>query len=147
MAEGTRFRSLEEQVKKQEIKLQELVESLHTSQSEQQQIKKELKQELEESSKRMEGLLSGMEQNFLKILEQKLNNLLLRTPMKEKTTEGDGRVPVDHTPLLPTPPAHHRIQTEGEAQKLLKRTGVSFESQILLKLTYSYFLENILGIG
>nr|XP_027123207.1 uncharacterized protein LOC113739959 [Coffea arabica] len=127
MAEGTRFRSLEEQVKKQEIKLQELVESLHTSQSEQQQIKKELKQELEESSKRMEGLLLGMEQNFLKILEQKLNNLLLRTPMKEKTTEGDGRLPVDQTPLLPTPPAHCRIQPEGEAQKLFKKDWSKFQ--------------------
>ena len=100
MAEGTRFRTLEEQVRKQEIKLQELIESLHASQSEQQQIKNDLKLEIEEKSKRIESLLTGM--------EQKLSNLLLRMPpVKEKTTKGDSRVLIDQTPLLPTPPAHH----------------------------------------
>ena len=61
MTEGTRFRSLEEQVKRQEVKLQELMESLLSYQSEQQQLKNNLKLELEENNKRMENLLTGME--------------------------------------------------------------------------------------
>ena len=68
----------------------------------------------------MEGLLTGM--------EQKLSNLLLRMPpVKEKTTEEDGRVLIDQTPLLPTPPTYHRLPVEGEAQKLLKKDWSKFQ--------------------
>ncbi|XP_027062727.1 uncharacterized protein [Coffea arabica] len=76
----------------------------------------------------MEGLLTGMEQNFRRILEQKLSNFLIRmTPSKEKATEGEEGVRTVQTPLLPTPPAHHRLQVEGEAQRLLKKDWSKFQ--------------------
>ena len=122
MAKGTRFRTLEEQVKRQEIKLQELMESLLSHQSKQQQLKNNLKMELEENNKRMENLLSGMEQNFSKSLDQTFNALLSRmTPAKDKIAYREEGIMVDQTPILPTPPAHQRLQPEGEQQKSFKR--------------------------
>lgn len=122
MAEGTRFRSLEEQVKRQEGKLQELMESLLSHQSEQQQLKNNLKKELEENNKRMENLLTGMEQNFNKSLDQKFNALLSKmTFTQDKIADKEGRVVVDQSPILPTPPAHQRLQHEGEQQQHFRR--------------------------
>ena len=62
--ESTRFKTLEEQIKKQEIKLQEVVEGLQASHHQQLQICNELCTELEENNKRMKGLVVGMKQEF-----------------------------------------------------------------------------------
>ena len=122
MAEGTRFRTLEEQVKRQEIKLQELMESLLSHQSEQQQLKNNLTMELEENNKRMENMLSGMEQNFSKSLDQKFNALLSRmTTAQDKATDKGERIMMDQGPILPTPPSHQRVQPEGDQQNACRR--------------------------
>ena len=139
MAESTRFRTIEEQVRKQEAKLQELVEAIQASKSEHQQTKKDLKMELEENNRRMESLLTGMEQNFNQVLEQKFSDLLLKISYekekttegcsrmieKEKTTEGYSRM-IDQSPILPTPPAHQRLLVDCEAQRIFKRDWSKF---------------------
>nr|XP_027074255.1 uncharacterized protein LOC113698584 [Coffea arabica] len=85
--------------------------------------------ELEENNRRMENLPTRMEHNFNKILEQKFNNLLLKmTPGKDKATEGDDRVMIDQTPILPTPLAHQRLQTEGQVHKTFKKDWRSSSS-------------------
>ncbi|XP_027088762.1 uncharacterized protein [Coffea arabica] len=127
MAESTRFRTIEEQVRKQEAKLQELMESLQESNSEQQQIKNELKIELEESNRRMENLLAGMEQNLNQVLEQKFSELLLMMNSgREKATEGGSRM-ADQPPLLPTPPAHQRLQVDYESQRTFRKDWSKFQ--------------------
>ncbi|XP_027127715.2 uncharacterized protein [Coffea arabica] len=126
MAESTRFRTIEEQVRKQEAKLQELVEAIQATKSEHQQDKEDLKMELEENNKRMENLISGMEQNFNLVLEQKFNDLLSKLSYgKEKATEGGGRM-IDQSPLLPTPPAHQRLSVEYETQRNFKKDWSKF---------------------
>nr|XP_027097511.1 uncharacterized protein LOC113717062 [Coffea arabica] len=127
MAESTRFHTIEEQMRKQEAKLQELAESLQASKSEHQQVKKDLKTELEENNRRMENLLSGMEQNFHQTLEQKFSELLLKmTPGKEKVTEGGSRM-IDQVPLLPTPPAHQRLSMDCEAHRTFRKDWGKFQ--------------------
>ena len=127
MAESTRFRTIEEHVRKQEAKLQELMESLQESNSEQQQIKKELKMELEESNRRMENLFAGMEQNLNQVLEQKFSELLLMMNSgKEQATEGGSRM-VDQIPLLPTPPAQQRLPVDHESQRIFRKDWSKFQ--------------------
>ncbi|XP_027124419.1 uncharacterized protein [Coffea arabica] len=128
MAEGTRFRTLEEQVKRQEIKLQELMESVLSHQSEQLQLKNNLTMELEENNKRMENLLSGMEQNFSKSLDQKFNALLSRmTTAQDKVADRGERIMMDQGPILPTPPPHQRLQPEGDQQNSCKRDWSKYQ--------------------
>ena len=64
MAESIRIKTLEEQIKKQEIRLQEVMEGLQTSQLQQQQMQNEFHTELKENNKRMEGLVVEMKQEF-----------------------------------------------------------------------------------
>nr|XP_027122265.1 uncharacterized protein LOC113739231 [Coffea arabica] len=105
MAESTRFKTLEEQVRKQEAKLQEIMENLQSSQSSQQQLRGEIRQELEESNKRMESLVTGIGQKFGAFLEQKFSSLMLNvTGAREKVPEEEPRGRIEQTPpLLPTP--------------------------------------------
>ena len=72
-------------------------------------------------------MLTGMEQNFNQILEQKFSDLLLKMTLgKEKATKGSGRM-IDQTPLLPTPPAHQRLPIECEAQRTFKKDWSKFQ--------------------
>ena len=99
--------------------------------------------ELEENNRRMENLLTGMEQNFSKFLEQKFSALLSKmTPGKNKATEGKGRIMVDQTPILPTPPAHQRLQTKGKPQKFFKKDYSKFQIPNLPKIDLPLFTRN-----
>ena len=119
MAESTRFKTLEEQIKKQDSKLQEVIEGLQASHHQQQQLREELRTELEENNKRMEGLVTGIKQEFSALMKMLLD--------KEKLNFEPGRTMSDQPPLLPTPPPNQRLHIgfEGgrtgrrEANKLL----------------------------
>nr|XP_027108798.1 uncharacterized protein LOC113728610 [Coffea arabica] len=119
MAESTRFKTLEEQIKKQDSKLQEVIEGLQASHHQQQQLREELRTELEENNKRMEGLVTGIKQEFSALMKMLLD--------KEKLNFESGRTMSDQPPLLPTPPPNQRLHLgfEGgragrrEANKLL----------------------------
>ncbi|XP_027102590.1 uncharacterized protein [Coffea arabica] len=111
MAEGTRYRSLEDQLKKQESKLQELAESmvaLHTSA--QNELQQRLNEEMEKSNSRLESVVGNLDQKFCK-LEQKFN-ALMKVMMKDKGGQENEGGPSE--PLLPTPPSHVRLATQAE---------------------------------
>ena len=111
MAESTRYRVLEDQMKKQEIRLQELTESmaaLHTSG--QNESRQKLQEKMEKSNSRMEAVVGNLDQKFGK-LEQKFN-ALMKVMLKDKEVQenegGSGE------PLLPTPPPHLRLPTQAD---------------------------------
>lgn len=106
MAENTRYRSLEEQLKKQENKLQELAETMAVLQtSGHDELQRKLHVEIEQSNSRLEAVVGTLDQKFSK-MEQKLSTLL-KVMMKEKgATDVDGGTT---EPLLPTPPPHLRL--------------------------------------
>ena len=60
MVESTRFKTLEAQIRRQEVRLQEVMEGLQASQTQQQQMQSEFCTELEENNKRMESLVVEM---------------------------------------------------------------------------------------
>ena len=64
MAESTRFKTLEEQIKKQEIRLQEVMEDLQSSQLRQQQMQEEIRSKLAGNSKKVENLVAEMKQEL-----------------------------------------------------------------------------------
>ena len=77
-----------EQVKKQDSKLQEVLEGLQSSHHQQQQICNELRAELEENNKKMEGIMAWMKQEI---------NALMRLMMeREKGSSEAGRTLSDH---------------------------------------------------
>ena len=90
MAENTRYRSLEEQLKRQEGKLQELTESMATFQTfGHEELQWKLYIEIEQSSSRLEVVVGTLDQKFNK-MEQKLSTLL-KVIMKEKgVVDGEG---------------------------------------------------------
>ena len=49
------------------------------------------------------------------------------TPAKDKVADREERITVDQTPILPTPPAHQRLQPEGEQQNTCKRDWGKFQ--------------------
>ena len=102
MAENTGFKTLEEQIKKQEIKLQEVVEGLQASQLQQQQIWNEFRTELEESNKRMEGLVAKMKQELSAFMRVIIG--------KGKAIPEEDRQRSEQAPLLPIPPLNQRLQ-------------------------------------
>lgn len=79
MAENTRYHALEEQIKKQDTCLQEMMEAMTGMQVSCQQ---KFQEELEQKSSRLEELVGNLDQRFSSI-EQKFNNLL-NAMMREK---------------------------------------------------------------
>ena len=125
MAESTRFKTLEEQVRKQDTRLQEIMEKLQSSHSSQQQLKGEIRRELDENNKRMESLVIGMEQKLGEFLEQKFSSLILNMDgAKEKFPDEGVRGRTEQTPpLLPTPPPQFRLYPETEVARALTKEG------------------------
>nr|XP_027093474.1 uncharacterized protein LOC113713862 [Coffea arabica] len=106
MAESTKYRTLEEQIKKQEVRLQELVETMAGVQAAGQL---QFQKELEQRSSRLEALVGTLNQRFDSI-ELKFNSLL-NVMMKEKgCAEQDSRT---SEPLLPTPPPHMKLGNQN----------------------------------
>ncbi|XP_071921673.1 uncharacterized protein [Coffea arabica] len=119
MAESTRFKTLEEQIRKQEIKLQEVMEGLQTSQLQQQQMRNEFHTKLEESNKRMEGLIAEMKQEF---------SIFMRAMMsKEKAVLEEVRQRIEQAPLLPTLPLNQRLQIGSENKKTARKEAGAFQ--------------------
>ena len=76
----------------------------------------------------MENMLSGMEQNFSKSLDQKFNALLSRmTTAQDKATDKGERIMMDQGPILPTPPSHQRLQPEGDQQNACRRDWSKYQ--------------------
>ncbi|XP_027150132.1 uncharacterized protein LOC113750340 [Coffea eugenioides] len=125
MAESTRFKTLEEQVRKQEAKLQEIMENLQSSQSSQQQLRGEIRQELEENNRRMESLMTGMEQKFGAFLEQKFSSIMLNvTAARDKLPDEESRGRTEQAPpLLPTPPPQFRLYPDAEVTRAFRHEG------------------------
>lgn len=111
MAKNTRYRSLEDQLKKQESRPQEIAETVTTIQtSGQNELQEKLHYEMEHNNSRLEAIVGNLDQKFSK-MEQKFN-ALLKVMMKEKgLQDNDGGAP---DPLLPTPPAHLKLMTPNE---------------------------------
>nr|XP_027064416.1 uncharacterized protein LOC113690623 [Coffea arabica] len=123
MAENTRYRALEEQIRKQDDRLQEMAEKMAASRTaERDELHRKLHDELEHNNAKLETMVGTLDQKFNQ-LEQKLN-LLLRAMSKEKgLLDGEGAT---SEPLLPTPPPHlklfspskpasHQQETRGRA--------------------------------
>lgn len=92
MAEGTRFKNLEDQVKKQELKLQEALSSI-------QQFKQEFQQpfqnEMEVNNQKMELIIRGVKEEL---------SALVKMMSKEKAAEMCESSHIDKTPILPASP-------------------------------------------
>ncbi|XP_027175053.1 uncharacterized protein LOC113774658 [Coffea eugenioides] len=111
MAENTRYRSLEEQLKKQETRLQEVMETMAAAQTScQNSLQQKFQEELGQNNAKVEAMVGNLDQRFSK-MEMKLNTLL-KVMMKEKcmpeTEAGSSE------PLLPTPPPHFKLMTSTE---------------------------------
>ncbi|XP_027183811.1 uncharacterized protein LOC113782099 [Coffea eugenioides] len=111
MAESTRFRTLEDQLKKQEHRLQELMESMVAVRSAgAEEWRQKFQSEVEQNNAKLEAIAGSMDQKFNK-MEQRFSSVL-KLLMKEKgLTDMDGSVA---EPILPTPPAHLRLTTSTE---------------------------------
>nr|XP_027083907.1 uncharacterized protein LOC113706223 [Coffea arabica] len=111
MAENTRYRSLEEQLKKQEVRLQEVMETMAAAQTScQNSLQQKFQEELGQNNAKVEAMVGNLDQRFSK-MEMKLN-ALLKVMMKEKgmpETEA-----CSSEPLLPTPPPHFKLMTSTE---------------------------------
>nr|XP_027099356.1 uncharacterized protein LOC113718666 [Coffea arabica] len=97
MAESTRFKTLEDHLRKQELKLQEVVEDMKN-------LQLQVKEEMEGRDKRLDTITLGMEQKF-----EALSSMMKSLLAKEKISEEEGRVVRERAPLLPTPPSHQRL--------------------------------------
>ena len=106
MTGGTRLRSLEGCVKKQEARLQEAMETFHISQQQLRvEIGGEIRVEMENSNIKLEKLEASMVE-----LEQKFNSFLQMIMNREKNPVEEAR----ERPLLPMPPHQQRINKEVE---------------------------------
>ena len=94
MVESTRFKTLEDHRKKQELKLQEVMDDVKS-------IQLQVKEEMAGRDQRMDLIVIGMEQKF-KALSSMMKTLL----DKGKSVNGEDKARRDRTPLLPTPPSH-----------------------------------------
>ena len=84
MAENTRYRSLEEQLKKQETRLQEVMETIAAAQTScHNSLQQKLQEELGQNNAKVEAMVGNLDQRFSK-MEMKLN-ALLKVMMKEKS--------------------------------------------------------------
>nr|XP_027071642.1 uncharacterized protein LOC113696426 [Coffea arabica] len=100
MAESTRFRSLEDQLKKQDSKLQELMESVATMQnSSMEELQQKLHTDMDQNNAKLEAMVGNLDQKFIK-MEQRFSTMM-KLLMKEKgISDGDGG---GTEPILPTP--------------------------------------------
>lgn len=119
MAKNTRYRSLEDQLKKQENWIQEVIESLTTVQAScSKDLQHKIQEEMEHNNTRLESLIGSLDQKFNK-MEQKFN-VLLKVMMKEKGIQDcDASV---SEPILPTPPAHMKLINSIEVPGLQQET-------------------------
>nr|XP_027072057.1 uncharacterized protein LOC113696870 [Coffea arabica] len=132
MAESTRYRTLEDQLKKQEGCLQEVVESMADVQA---ACQRRFQDELEQKSSRLEALVGSLNQRFDSI-EQKFNSLL-NTMMKEKgCSEPESRI---SEPLLPTPLPHTKLRHQNGAQLAPPEGRSKYFNPILPKLEMPMF--------
>ena len=132
MAEGTRYRTLEDQLKKQGGCLQEVVESMADVRA---ACQRRFQDELEQKSSRLEALVGSMNQRFDSI-EQKFNSLL-NTMMKEKgCSEPESRI---SEPLLPTPLPHTKLRHQNGAQLAPPEGRSKYFNPILPKLEMPMF--------
>ena len=97
MAESTRFKVLEDHLKKQEQKLQEVMEDVRS-------VQQQVKEEMTGRDQRMDSIVIGMEQKF-----EALSSMMKTLLIKEKSTSDEAKMGRDRTPLLPTPPSHQRL--------------------------------------
>ncbi|XP_071906170.1 uncharacterized protein [Coffea arabica] len=109
MAESTRFRTLEDQLKKQEARLQEMVDSVASVQA---ACQHQFQEELEQRSSRLEALVGSLNQRFDSI-ELKFNSLLTAMLKEKGCAELETRI---SEPLLPTPPPHMKLGNPNGAQ-------------------------------
>ncbi|XP_027183746.1 uncharacterized protein LOC113782033 [Coffea eugenioides] len=109
MAESTRFRTLEDQLKKQEARLQEMVDSVAGVQA---ACQHQFQEELEQRSSRLEALVGSLNQRFDSI-ELKFNNQLTVMLKEKGCAELETRI---SEPLLPTPPSHMKLGNPNGAQ-------------------------------
>ena len=111
MAESTRFRSLEDQLKKQDSKLQELMESVATMQnSSMEELQQKLHTDMDQNNAKLEAMVGNLDQKFIK-MEQRFSTMM-KLMMKEKgISDLDGG---ETEPILPTPPLHLRLTPPNE---------------------------------
>ena len=109
MAESTRFRTLEDQLKKQEARLQEMVDSVASVQA---ACQHQFQEELEQRSSRLEALVGSLNQRFDSI-ELKFNSLLTAMLKEKGCAELETR---SSELLLPTPPPHMKLGNPNGAQ-------------------------------
>ena len=104
MAESTRFKVLEDHLKKQEQKLQEVMEDVRS-------VQQQVKGEMTGRDQRMDSIVIGMEQKF-----EALSSMMQTLLIKEKSTGDEAKMGRDRTPLLPTPPSHQRLDLEADTE-------------------------------
>ena len=111
MAESTRFRSLKDQLKKQDSKLQELMESMATMQnSSVEELQQKLHAEMDQNNTKLEAMVGSLDQKFNK-MEQRFSTMM-KLLMKEKgisDLDGGGT-----EPILSTPSLHLRLTPPNE---------------------------------
>ncbi|XP_027076964.1 uncharacterized protein [Coffea arabica] len=111
MAESTRFRSLEDQLKKQESKLQELMESVATMQnSSMEELQQKLHTDIDQNNAKLEAMVGNLDQRF-NAMEQRFSTMMKLLMREKGISDGDGG---GTEPLLPTPPLHLRLTPSNE---------------------------------
>lgn len=110
MADNTRYHSLEEHVKKQEARLQEVLDSMANLQERYQHNRQQKPQEEDGNHHKLEAMVVNLDHRFSG-LEQRFN-AFMKFVMKEKEGNEDGAE--NSEPLLPTPPSHLRLSSESE---------------------------------
>lgn len=95
---------MEDQIERQENKLQEALNSI-------QQFKNEVQEEMEDKQKRMETALGDVKEELRSLVEEELV-ALTRMISKEKVVEVFDTYSANKTPSLPTSPWHTHMSLE-----------------------------------
>lgn len=103
MAEGTRLKSLEDQIRKQDAKLTELSEAFQKQLAEVQNKNSEFQTQMMVNSRKTDAGVANLEAKF---------DTLLKLLKKEKQPVEEGTIPMDKTPILATPESSVRIYGE-----------------------------------
>lgn len=100
MAEGTRLKSLEDQIRKQDAKLTELSEAFQKQLAEVQNKNSEFQTQMIVNSRKTDAGVANLEAKF---------DTLLKLLKKEKQPVEEGTIPMGKTPILATPESSVRI--------------------------------------